>query len=146
MIDIPPAYNAGCFAKGEDYYAPNTGYLYGLWSGMHYRIHSRMATNYPDYGGRGLTMYKPWITSKDIFVEWVLDNLGHKPDRKLSLDRIDNDYGYYPYQLNGELQLRWADAAAQSRNQRKRNRREHRKDWIRTAFGWKRRSELHLHS
>ncbi len=63
-------------------------------------IHSNMiqrCTNpnspfYYRYGGRGIEVCEEWRTRKG-FKNWALEN-GYKDD--LTLDRIDNDKGYYP--------------------------------------------------
>ena len=47
---------------------------------------------FPRYGGRGITVYQMW---KDFipFRDWALAN-GYRDD--LTIDRINNDDGYYP--------------------------------------------------
>lgn len=67
------------------------------------------AISYSNYGGRGITFGFP---SRRAFAEWVLDNLGPKPDHAYSLDRIDNNRGYEPGNL------RWATRSEQARNKR----------------------------
>lgn len=64
---------------------------------------------YPNYGGRGITFDFPSVRSA---AEWVLDNLGTKPETNYSLDRIDNNKGYTPGNL------RWASRTEQNSNKR----------------------------
>ena len=121
----------------------STDYLYRTWSGIYSRIFRRTSSGYPSYGGRGLTMFDEWVDSPDVFISWALDHLGHKPFPSWSLDRIDNDFGYHPYQSNGDIQLRWADQATQSSNRRTRAQcLADRKYWIRISSGWYRFDEL----
>ena len=121
----------------------STDFLYRLWSGVYSRIFRRTSDSYPSYGGRGLTMFQPWVDSRDDFVAWILDNLGHRPQGRWSLDRIDNDFGYHPYQENGDIQLRWADQPTQCNNRRTPAQcAADNKYWIRISSGWYRLDEL----
>ena len=53
---------------------------------------------YSNYGGRGITFDFPSVPEA---IRWVLDNLAlpEEPDRKIEIDRIDNDKGYAPGNL-----------------------------------------------
>lgn len=64
---------------------------------------------YMDYGLRGITFDFPSVR---IAMEWVMDNLGPRISKELSLDRIDNNKGYEPGNL------RWATRSEQARNKR----------------------------
>lgn len=70
---------------------------------------------YSDYGGRGIAFEFPSVRSA---AEWVLDNLGTKPEANYSLDRVDNSRGYMPGNL------RWATRAEQNSNKRQYKRTE----------------------
>jgi len=82
---------------------------------IHYQIVARCTDPthhaYPSYGGRGITVYEPWLDLA-TFIAWVEANLGPRPPGQ-SLDRIDNDRGYEPGNL------RWADGRTQAGNRRK---------------------------
>lgn len=67
---------------------------------------------YPNYGGRGISIYESWL-DPSVFLGWLDENLGHCPNG-MSLDRIDNDRGYEPGNL------RWATRSQQVKNQRPR--------------------------
>ena len=66
--------------------------LQRVWTGMRYRCRNPNSGDYPNYGGRGITICPEW----DIYLnfwQWALPN-GYKVG--LYLDRIDNDAGYSP--------------------------------------------------
>jgi len=94
-------------------FAPNGDqhYLYSTWSNIIQRCCNENSSNYPWYGARGISVYEHWRTNPALFIEWILKNLGERPE-KYSLDRINNDGNYEPGNL------RWADRGTQSRNQR----------------------------
>lgn len=81
--------------------------LKSVWSTMKYRCLNAKCSRYKDYGGRGIFVCREWINSFDTFYRWALLN-GYKDG--LSIDRIDNDKGYYPDNC------RWADAKTQTNN------------------------------
>ena len=69
---------------------------------------------FKDYGGRGITVDPRWRADRQSFLDDIA-TLGPKPPRH-SLDRIDNDKGYFIGNL------RWATQSVQSLNRRKPNR------------------------
>lgn len=81
--------------------------LYGIWYGMKMRCSNPKDEFYGRYGGRGITVHPDWIEDYAAFREWATAN-GY--ERKLSLDRIDNDGNYEP------TNCRWATAKEQARN------------------------------
>jgi hypothetical protein len=62
---------------------------------------------YKDYGGRGITMCKEWLDFK-VF----LKDMGKRPSKKHSIDRINNDGNYEP------ANCRWATSQVQNNNRR----------------------------
>lgn len=81
--------------------------LYEIWKGAKRRCTSPSCKDYPDYGGRGITMCSAWCEDFDAFWEWAWDH-GYNPD--LSLERVDVDKGYSPENC------RWASDLEQKLN------------------------------
>lgn len=88
--------------------------LYHKYNQAKQRCYNRKQKSYKNYGGRGITMYSKWKNNFIAFRYYVLKNLGPCPQGK-SIDRIDNDKGYFPGNL------RWATNKEQIDNQRHHN-------------------------
>lgn len=83
---------------------------YHTWASMKQRCNINTANkeNFDLYAGRGITVCDRWINSFENFIE----DMGMKPSAKHSIDRIDNNKGYY------KENCRWATNKQQSRNKR----------------------------
>ena len=81
---------------------------YRAWSMMIGRCHSRTHRQFPDYGGRGIFVGDEWRNSFEAFYR----DMGPRPSSRHSLDRQDNEKGYY----SGNC--RWATDTQQQRNRR----------------------------
>lgn len=81
---------------------------YRSWSSMLSRCSNPNDPSYADYGGRGISVTKPWRDSFEAF----LNDMGERPQGR-SIDRIDNRFGYFA------ANCRWADKFQQARNRRK---------------------------
>lgn len=81
---------------------------YQTWADMKTRCDNVNHKWYPEYGGRGITYIESW-SSFENFWEDMRDGY----EDHLTIDRIDNDLGYY------KENCRWAEPKYQSHNQRK---------------------------
>jgi hypothetical protein len=79
---------------------------YKTWCGMIQRCHNPNDKSYPDYGQRGIRVYQQW---RESFEKFIAD-MGLKPSRFHSIDRIHNDGNYEPGNC------RWATDEEQGRN------------------------------
>lgn len=79
---------------------------YSAWINMKRRCFNPNTTHYANYGGRGITVHKPWVDSFEAFIA----DVGHAPSSEHSLDRIDCDGNYEP------ANVRWAGRKQQSNN------------------------------
>ena len=87
--------------------------LYARWVSMRQRCNNPNHPKWPDYGGRRTPLCPGgiWIDQRwDDFAQFV-EHVGLPPGRAYSLDRINNDGPYAPWNV------RWATAAAQRENQ-----------------------------
>lgn len=67
--------------------------LYHTWCSMKSRCYRKSNDHYKSYGERGITMCDEWRNNFEAFYEWAIRN-GYSDN--LTIDRIDNDKGYYP--------------------------------------------------
>lgn len=79
---------------------------HGTWCAIKQRCGNPNSGCYPRYGGRGIKVCDRWLESFENFFE----DMGPKPSRRHSIDRINNDGNYEPGNC------RWATQIVQSHN------------------------------
>jgi len=83
---------------------------YRSWQEMKNRCTNPQQEHYDIYGGRGITVHKPWLESFQDFLKYI----GPKPSGSgWSVERIDVDGNYEPGNVV------WANSKQQNRNRRK---------------------------
>lgn len=81
--------------------------IYRSWSHMVQRCTNQNNKRYCDYGGRGITVCKEWLKFENF-----LEDMGGNWEPGLTLDRTNNEKGYY------KKNCRWATRKQQAGNKR----------------------------
>ena len=95
---------------------------HGIWCGMRDRCLNPKARAYRRYGERGITICARWA-GNDGFQAFYAD-MGPRPSSEYSIDRIDNDQGYFcghcqECRAEGRAaNCRWATSIQQQQNRR----------------------------
>jgi hypothetical protein len=107
--------SCGCLRKEEAAQARRKHGLVGTpeyyaWSKAIQRCTNPKDSRYNNYGARGITVCEEWLDFRNFIAD-----MGKRPSDDHSIDRIDNDKGYYPNNC------RWATRSQQIRNRQSKN-------------------------
>lgn len=80
--------------------------VHNIWSGMLNRCNNQFSKDFPEYGGRGITVSESWLIFENFY-----NDMGDPPE-DCTLDRLDSDLGYC------KSNCRWATKKTQARNRR----------------------------
>lgn len=83
--------------------------MHSIYLAMLSRCYNPNNTSYPNYGGIGIVVCNEWRLNFLYFRSWALNN-GYT--KYLSIDRVDNNYGYFSWNC------RWVTMREQARNRK----------------------------
>jgi hypothetical protein len=98
-------YNLECLTKNKSTHGLSKSRTYRIWRHMRNRCHLKTHPRYDEWGGRGIKVCDEWRYSFENFYRDMGEATG-----KLSIDRIDNNKGYY------KENCRWATIEQQAQN------------------------------
>lgn len=109
---LPGSGGCGCKSGGITHGDSHSA-EYNTWSNIIQRCTNPNNSHFANYGNRGISVCERWKTYENF-----LADMGRRPARGLTIDRIDNDGNYEPGNC------RWATYSVQASNQRPRRLKE----------------------
>lgn len=107
-IESCGCYSPRSFTKSKGYHGMKGTPEYRSWMAMKARCYRETNKSYSLYGGRGIRVCQRWMSDFSNF----LSDMGRKPTKEHTLDRINVDGDYSPNNC------RWATMLTQCRNKR----------------------------
>jgi len=119
-LTIPTTKSCGCLQREKSYknglFTKNDKekqLMYSRYKNMKKRCYNEKNHNYPNYGGRGITVCDRWMEPNGMGFVNFCEDMGHRPSSKHSIDRINNDGNYEP------SNCKWSTNSEQMKNQRR---------------------------
>lgn len=79
-----------CFDGVNVKHGMSSSITYKSWRSMLDRTTNFNSKDYKNYGGRGIKVCDRWLNSFENFLE----DMGERPDKRFSIDRVDNNGNY----------------------------------------------------
>lgn len=84
----------GAFNKNRLTHGDTANSLYHRYNNMIARCYNKNNPRYNDYGGKGVTVCKEWLSSYEAFKGWALAN-GYKEHLQIDKDKLCEALGVY---------------------------------------------------
>lgn len=115
LNNIKSGYSKSCGCRPPNYkkysFRVSKHPLHSIWLRIMRVCYNSEYKHFKDYGGRGIDVHYKWHNVETFLIE-AQNILGIKPGKDYSIDRIDNDRGYFPDNI------RWATGKQQKNNTR----------------------------
>lgn len=108
-IDLISGNTKSCGCQNATTHGLSRSAEYKAWQALIQRCYNPNNPKFKDYGGRGIEVWAPW---RDNFAAFFA-HVGAKPDPRLSIERKDNNGGYFPGNV------KWETVSNQNRNRRR---------------------------